>query len=181
MGKDPPGMSFFACFDCQAVKNMLEYTENRMEVKLVFMEVSAAFIWLGLIVLLLAIEAATMGLTTIWFAGGATAAFISTFFGASPDVQRFIFVGLSFALLILTRPAAVRYMKKGHVKTNADSLVGKTALVTKEINNLAQTGEVMISDVSWTARCKDSSDVIETGSQVRVCSIEGVKLIVEKV
>ena len=38
--------------------------------------------WLVLIIILLVIEIATLGLTTIWFAGGAKAAFLSTFFGA---------------------------------------------------------------------------------------------------
>ncbi|MBS6396932.1 MAG: NfeD family protein [Clostridiales bacterium] len=140
-----------------------------------------AIIWLGLIIILLIIEIATMGLTTIWFAGGALAAFISTFFGASPTTQRTIFLVLSLALLIITRPAALRYMKKGITKTNADSLEGKTAVVTGEINNLAQTGEVMLADVSWTARSKDDACVIPAGSKVRICTIEGVKLIVEEI
>ncbi len=140
-----------------------------------------AVIWLGLVILLLVIEIATMGLTTIWFAGGAMAAFISTFFGMTPAAQRTLFVVLSFALLILTRPAAVRYMKRGHVRTNADSLIGRIAVVTKEINNLAQSGEVIISDVSWTARSKDDLSIIPIGGKVRICTIEGVKLIVEEI
>lgn len=141
-----------------------------------------ALIWLGLVILLLGIEIATLGLTTIWFAGGAMAAFISTFFGASPAVQRTIFLVLSLALLVITRPVAVRYMKnRTGVRTNADSLIGRIAVVTKEINNLAQSGEVMIADVSWTARSRGEYRVIAPGSRVRICAIEGVKLIVEEV
>jgi len=154
-----------------------------MEVNLMMMSLAmnSAMIWLGLVILLLAIEAATLGLTTIWFAGGAAAAFISTFFGASPTVQRYIFVGLSFALLVLTRPAAVRFMNRGRTRTNADSLIDRRALVTEEINNLVGTGQVKLSDVTWTARSKDEACIIAVGSQVRICSIEGVKLIVESV
>lgn len=141
-----------------------------------------AIIWLGLIILFLAIEIWTLGLTTIWFAGGALAAFISTFFGASAGVQRTIFVVLSVALLIITRPIAVNYMKKKpQEKTNADSLIGKLAVASREINNLAQSGEVMIADVSWTARSNDDARVISEGSTVRICAIQGVKLIVEEV
>ena len=142
---------------------------------------TSAMIWLGLMVLLLAIEAGTLGLTTIWFAGGAAAAFFAAVFGASSMVQRGIFIGLSLFLLIATRPIAVRYMKRGTTRTNADSLIGSCALVSAEIDNLRQTGEVMISDVSWTARSADPGQVIPKGSQVRICAIEGVKLIVEKV
>lgn len=139
-----------------------------------------AIVWLGLVILLLAIEIATMGLTTIWFAGGAMAAFISTFFGASAAAQRTIFLVLSLALLIITRPIAVKYMKRDRTKTNADSLIGRTAIVTGEINNLAQCGEVMIADISWTARSSDDLCVIPAGSKVKICAIEGVKLIVEE-
>lgn len=145
------------------------------------MLMNPAIIWLGLVILLLVIEIATMGLTTIWFAGGALAAFVATFFGASAAVQRTIFLVLSLALLIITRPIAVKYMKQGQPKTNADSLIGRIAVVTGRIDNLAQSGEVMIADISWMARSKEDSCVIPAGSRVRICAIEGVKLIVEEI
>lgn len=145
------------------------------------MMLNPAIIWLGLVIILLAIEIPTLGLTTIWFAGGALAAFISTFFGASVATQRTIFIVLSLVLLVVTRPIAVRYMRRGHEKTNADSLIGRIAVAAKEINNLAQSGEVIIADVSWTARSKDDLCVIPEGSKVKICAIEGVKLIVEEV
>lgn len=140
-----------------------------------------AIVWLGLVILLLAIEIATMGLTTIWFAGGAMAAFLSTFFGVSAAGQRTIFVVLSLVLLVITRPAAVRYMKGNQPRTNADSLIGQLAVVSKEVNNLAQSGEVMIADISWTARSRAADHVIPSGSKVKICAIEGVKLIVEEI
>ena len=67
------------------------------------------------------------------------------------------------------------------MKTNADSLIGRLAVVTVEVNNLAQSGEVVLSDVSWTARSKANGSVIPVGSKVRICAIEGVKLIVEEI
>lgn len=143
---------------------------------------NSAVIWLVLVIVLLAIEIATLGLTTVWFARpGAAAAFISTFFGASMGVQTGIFLVLSLILLLVTRPAAMRFMKKGQVKTNADSLIGRIAVATKEINNLAQTGEVDIADISWTARSRDDLKIIPAGSKVKICAIEGVKLIVEEI
>ena len=145
------------------------------------MLLTPAVMWLGLVILLLVIELATMGLTTIWFAGGALAAFIATFFGASIGVQCALFLILSLVLLACTRPIALRYMKPGMTRTNADSLIGRTAVVTKQIDNLAQTGEVMIADVSWTARSREESCIISNGSIVRICAIEGVKLIVEEI
>ena len=140
-----------------------------------------AIIWLLLVIVLLAIEIATVNLTTIWFAGGAIVAFISTFYGASPTVQRTIFVGLSLLLLVVTRPIALKYVRNGKTKTNADSLIGRIAIVSKEIDNLSQSGEVMIADISWTARSLKETSVIAVGSKVKICAIEGVKLIVEEI
>jgi membrane protein implicated in regulation of membrane protease activity len=150
-----------------------------MEVS-VMLSINQAILWLIAIIVLLVIEIATLGLTTIWFAGGATAAFISTFFGAGFQIQLLIFALLSLVLLVVTRPMALRYMRREPVKTNAESLIGKVAIVTGRIDNLAQSGEVMIADVSWTARAKDEAGVIAEGSKVRICAIEGVKLIVEE-
>ena len=144
-------------------------------------EMNSAMIWLVLVIVLLVVEIVTLGLTTIWFAGGAVAAFISTFFGAGIGVQVGLFLILSMVLLLVTRPAAVRFMRKGTVKTNADSLIGKIAVATKEINNLEQTGEVDIADISWTARSRDDLKIIPAGSKVKICAIEGVKLIVEEI
>ena len=145
------------------------------------MATNPAIVWLGLVILLLAIEIATMGLTTIWFAGGAMAAFIAAFCGAGPAAQRGIFIILSFALLALTRPVAINCRKGRRPRTNADSLIGQTAMATKEIDNLARSGEVMIADISWTARSEEDGCVIPSGSRVKICAIEGVKLIVEKI
>ena len=140
-----------------------------------------AIIWLLLVIVLLAIEIATVNLTTIWFAGGAIVAFISTFYGASATVQRTIFVCFSLLLLVVTRPIALKYVRNGKTKTNADSLIGRIAIVSKEIDNLSQSGEVMIADISWTARSLKETSVIAVGSKVKICAIEGVKLIVEEI
>lgn len=148
---------------------------------MLLLPMSPAVLWLVLVIVLLIIEIATLGLTTIWFAGGALAAFVAAVLGAGTMVQWGVFLILSFVLLILTRPAAVRYINRGHVKTNAESLVGRMAVVTGKIDNLAQTGEVIISDVSWTARSLDDNCVIPEGRKVRICAIEGVKLMVEEV
>ena len=43
---------------------------------------SPAMMWLGLLILLLVIEIVTLQLTTIWFAGGALAAFVAAVLGA---------------------------------------------------------------------------------------------------
>ena len=48
---------------------------------------SPVFIWLAVMVLFLVIEIATVGLTSIWFAGGALAALVCALAGITPVLQ----------------------------------------------------------------------------------------------
>lgn len=137
-------------------------------------------IWLGLLAVLLIVEAVTAGLTTIWFAGGALIAAIAAWMGAGVLAQIVLFLAVSGVLLVFTRPLAVKYLNKDKVATNANSLIGKKAVVTIDIDNLAQTGQVLINDVEWTARTSDDSQKISKGAVVEIKEIRGVKLIVEK-
>ena len=69
-------------------------------------------IWLGILALLLVVEAITAGLTTIWFAGGALVAAIACYAGANLTVQILLFLCVSLVLLIFTRPLAMKYFKQ---------------------------------------------------------------------
>ena len=81
-------------------------------------------IWLGILALLLVVEAITAGLTTIWFAGGALVAAIACYAGANLTVQILLFLCVSLVLLIFTRPLAMKYFNKETIQTNANSLIG---------------------------------------------------------
>ena len=134
--------------------------------------------WLAVFVLLIVIELATMGLTTIWFAGGAVAGFIASMLGANVVIQAVVFFVVSIVLLIFTRPFAVRYINSNKTKTNIDGLIGQEALVLEEINNIRETGCARLEGKEWTARSVEDS-VIPADTVVIVERIEGVKLIVK--
>ena len=134
--------------------------------------------WLAVFVLLIVIELATMGLTTIWFAGGAVAGFIASMLGANVVIQAVVFFVVSIVLLIFTRPFAVRYINFNKTKTNIDGLIGQEALVLEEINNIRETGCARLEGKEWTARSVDDT-VIPADTVVIVERIEGVKLIVK--
>ena len=136
--------------------------------------------WMILFILLLVIELLTMGLTTIWFAGGALVAAIACYLGAGIAVQILLFLCVSALLLIFTRPLAVKYFNKDTVQTNANSLIGKKAVVIQDIDNLAQTGKVRINDIEWTARTAEDGLSISKDAVVKIKEIRGVKLIVEE-
>ena len=133
--------------------------------------------WLAAFVVFIGIEIGTMALTTIWFAGGALAAFLVTFTGAGIELQLAVFFIVSLALLIFTRPFALKFINKDAVKTNAESLVGRTARVTSRIDNDLATGTAVVNGQEWTARSADGTPLAE-GAMVGVKQIKGVKLMV---
>ncbi len=135
--------------------------------------------WLVIFVILLGIEIVTMALTTIWFAVGALAAFALSFTSVSTEVQLAVFVVVSFAALILVRPFAKKYVNRDITKTNADSLIGKQARVTVQVDNLNATGAAVINGQEWMARSAQDDLIIREGTIVTIKNIQGVKLIVE--
>ena len=139
-----------------------------------------AICWLAVLIVLLLVEIATLGLTTIWFAGGALVACVAALLHASIWVQIVLFLVVSVLLLLFTRPVAVRYMNKNRTKTNVDSMAGKEAVVTEEIDNLKAQGVVQVNGLEWTARAENSQEVIPKGAVVEVIKVDGVKLIVRK-
>ena len=136
--------------------------------------------WLILLACFLVVEAITVGLTTIWFAGGALVAAIASWLGAGILIQWVLFLIVSLALLIFTRPMAVRYMNKGVPKTNVNSLIGERAVVIQKINNLEQTGQVRINDIEWMARTSSDEVTIPEHAIVTIEDVQGVKLIVKE-
>lgn len=140
-----------------------------------------AVYWLILFIILLVIEFVTMGLTTIWFAGGALVAFVVALLTDALWLELVLFCAVSLVLLFATRPLAVKWLNKDRTMTNVDSAIGKTAVVTKTIRNLHGEGEALLEGMTWTARTEDDAAVVEEGKLVKVLRISGVKLIVEEV
>ena len=136
--------------------------------------------WVVALVVFLIVEAVTAGLVSIWFVFGSLVALICAALGAAVWLQIFWFVIVSVATLVLTRPLVKRYVDSRSVATNADRSIGRAAVVTERIDNLAATGAVKLDGVVWTARSTNDAVAIETGERVTVRAIEGVKLIVER-
>ncbi len=136
-------------------------------------------VWLAILIVMVVIEIITLGLTTIWFAGGALAAFIASLLGAGVPIQIVLFIVVSLLLLIVTRPIAVKFFNRDRVRTNAESLIGATAIVLEDIHNLQATGRVQVNGQEWSARSKDDT-LINKGKEVLIEEISGVKLIVKE-
>lgn len=137
------------------------------------------FYWLILFVFLVIVEICTLQLVSLWFACGSLAAIAVTLLDGSVELQLVVFLGISLVLLILVKPITDKYFRKHFVRTNVDSLVGKTARVTARIHNAEGFGAAVVNGLEWTAIAKEDEEIIEPGTYVTICAISGVKLIVE--
>ena len=140
----------------------------------------AAFVWLGLVILFLIAEGATVSLVSLWFAAGAVVAMFAALLGAGVWLQTGLFLVVSGALLLMLRPIVRRYLVPKITATNVDSLVGSTGLVTEAIDNVTASGQVKLGAMEWTAR-STTGENIPQGTLIRVDRIEGVKVYVTPV
>ncbi len=137
------------------------------------------YAWLAVLVLAVVIEAVTSDLVAIWFFPAALISLILSFFPVPIWLQILIFVVVGLALVIATRPLCRKFLKGRSEKTNVDALIGKICIVTEEIRNIDEVGEVKVGGLCWSARSEDPTRVIAVGEHVVVMEIQGVKLIVK--
>ena len=133
--------------------------------------------WLVVVVLLAIIEASTVNLVSIWFVISGLVALIVSLFTEAFYIQFGVFVLLGIILLVITKPAMNKMLKEKETKLNLERIIGMEGIVTEKIEK-NKIGEVKVDGKLWSA----VSDVkIPVNSVVKAVSIEGVKLVVEKV
>lgn len=137
----------------------------------------AGLVWLGVFAFMILSEAATVGLTAIWFAGGALIASITGFLGVNWAWQLVVFMVVSIVFMIVLRPLAKKKMNPKVTPTNADSLIGQFYPVLTTVGPGHEAGQIRIGDVEWRAVSEDGM-VIPEGTVVVIRKIEGTKLIV---
>ena len=135
------------------------------------------YIWIGIIIAALIVEALTAGLTSIWFIPAAIVGIVLELFKVPQAIQIVAFLVMSLVGVLFLR----RFSKKAtHVATNVtDMVIGGEAIVTERIDSLEETGEVKIDGKRWSARLEDGGTA-EIGDHVQVVRITGVKLICKK-
>ncbi|MBR1702267.1 MAG: NfeD family protein [Lachnospiraceae bacterium] len=135
-------------------------------------------LWLVVLIVSIVVEIISLGLTSIWFAGGAIVALILSAVSLPLWLQILVFLVVSIVLMIFTRPIAVKYFNKDRVRTNVESMIGRQAIVISEVNNLQGIGQVTVGGQEWTARSEDDNKNLAVGTVVQVVAVNGVKLIV---
>lgn len=135
--------------------------------------------WLIVAGICFVIESFTVGFLVFWFGVGALAALVTDLFITdSMIVQSIIFIITSTILLIFTKPFVKKFIKANEtVTTNVYSIIGKEGIVLEKIDNVNSTGKVKVNGELWSAF---SDTNIEKDEKIKVVSIEGVKLKVEK-
>ncbi len=151
-----------------------------MEVIYMPIESIMIWIWLGIFVLSVIIEAVEPDLVSIWFAAGALLAIILSIIPGIPFwVEIIVFLVIAFVLIFAIRPLAKKYLYKKEVKSNIEEKIGEKCVVIKAINELSH-GEVKLNGVIWTAVAKNKGEAIEEQAVVTIIGVDGNKLIVEK-
>lgn len=141
------------------------------------------FLWLGIIILTIVLEATSYDLISIWFSAGALVSMILAIIDATTKleidwvVQVLVFVIVSLILILSLRPVTKKYLKRIDVKTNIDTIVGKHGIVVDAIES-GERGTVKVDGVIWTAI---SNDDVLSDEKVEVLAIEGNKLIVKAI
>ncbi len=134
-------------------------------------------IWIALSAVMLILEAITVGLTCIWLAVGAFAAFIISFATGNIYIQLVVFIVVSAASFVFMRPFLKRYMPVKDKTNNTSRLIGEKAIVAEKIT--AVGGRVKVGDILWLAESTDGKD-IEENAVVKIIKAKSNKLIVEK-
>ncbi len=139
-------------------------------------------IWLILLVISLIIEAATMGLTTVWCAVGCLVGIILDLCHVDVMIQiiaMIVVTVISFVVCIIWIKPMVDARRMGKIQpTNADRVIGHEGVVIKTIDPVAGKGQIKVDGQIWSAKCEVS---VEEGKKVRVLSLEGVKAVVEPI
>ena len=137
----------------------------------------AKIIWLVLLIGFIFLEAATVGVVSLWFAAGALVALIAAMLGARVGLQVILFFLVSGTLLISLRPWLKKHFDPKRTRTNVDAVLGAECLVVTDIDNIRGQGQVKLGALEWSARSTDGNP-IAAGTLVRVDKVEGVKVFV---
>ncbi|MCR5217650.1 NfeD family protein [Treponema sp.] len=139
--------------------------------------------WLAIVVISTVIEALTFALTTIW---AALAALLMVFISFTPIPfvwQLIIFLIITIALILFTRPFAIKKLKVGKEVTNVAAIVGQEVIVVDEISKFKKGSVKSSGGILWTAALENPDDQLIASSQIcTVISVEGntVKVAIKK-
>ncbi len=148
-----------------------------------FLNDYAWILWLGLILVFLIVEMATLEFTFLMIALGSLGGLVSGLLGLPWWAQVVVAAILALLLLFAVKPPLLRRLKRGGdpTPTLVDALIGMEATVTKDF--VDGQGQVKLSvGETWTARVSAAQKSEPTiGDRMTVTSIEGATAMVAPV
>ena len=136
------------------------------------------YVWIAVLVAAVVVEALTNDFVAIWFFPASLVSMVLSLFDTSAWLQLLLFLVIGLVLVVATRPLCRKFLSVRGEKTNVDAVIGKACIVTEEICNIEERGEVRLGGLCWSARAVDGR-VIAVGELVTVQEVQGVKLIVK--
>lgn len=132
-------------------------------------------IWLILCGVFLIAEIYTVSFLLFWPGIGAFLAFIANILGFNLIVQIGVFTISTALMIIFMKPILQKFFKTKDVPMNSNAMIGKQAIVIKEIDNLNSKGQVKVNGELWSA-ISENDKIIPENSMVEIVEINGVKL-----
>lgn len=134
------------------------------------------FFWLVAVIAFVVLEASTTALVSVWFAVGAAAAMIVSFFTESLPVQIAVFAVVSAVALCIMIPTLAKRRKerKAPVTNGSPLTIGKQGVVLVDIRP-GYLGRVRVDGLDWQARAES---LMPEGTPCRVTDVDGAILIV---
>lgn len=136
--------------------------------------------WLIVSGICFVLEMATVGFLVFWFGIGALFALITSLITDNIIIQTTVFILSSTLLLFLTKPFVKKLTNKDKIQTNAYSIIGKTGIVTREIDSKKGIGQIKVESEIWSAKTEVDNDIIiPEGTEVEIIELDGVKAVVK--
>ncbi|MBO4243492.1 MAG: NfeD family protein [Bacteroidales bacterium] len=139
------------------------------------------YYWLIAAIILIIIEILTVGFGALCFAFGALATALAGYLGVSFTWQLAIFAIVSLLSFIFVRPFVLKFLQKKSkdVMTNADALIGRSGMVTEEIDHKRQLGRVKVDGDEWKAITEDGH-TIAAGTEVTIIARDSIIVTVKE-
>lgn len=136
-------------------------------------------LWLVAVIAFIAVEAATTALVSVWFAVGAAAAMVVSFFDVGFGWQMLVFAVVSAITLALMLPNLIsrRGEHKAPVTNGSPLTIGKQGVVLVAIEP-GDIGRVRVDGLDWQARAEVP---LAKDTRCKVVAVDGAVLIVAPV
>lgn len=144
------------------------------------MDIELWLLWLILAVVMLIVEVTTLTLWSLCLAVGCLASMICALFATSLSVQLVALpVGSVIAYLLLMplfrRKKTFVQKSDENARTGMDALLGRKAVVTKEIRP-GDLGRARIDGDNWQVRAPGVTETVPSGAEVSVTGYESIIL-----